>query len=165
MRAAHGLQGRKQVAAVHARGGQELPRGRALLVGQGQKHVLGRDVRVAQGLGLLLGAVQRLGDLAGQGRLGGGTRLLGESLELPLRLGSQLGDVESHLLEQRDDDPVLLRKQGGEEMSVVDDWVTPGASERAGLLQGLGGLHGQTFWLNHGAGLLRYQRAHKNMPI
>src|SRR2546422_668872 len=58
VRAAHALQRRHQIVAIHARGGEELFRGRALLFHQGEEQMLGRHVRVAQRLGLLVGAVQ-----------------------------------------------------------------------------------------------------------
>jgi len=51
----------------------------------------------------------------------------GEALDLALHLGSELGDVQPRLLEQRDDDPVLLREQGVEQMGVVDDGIAAGA--------------------------------------
>src|SRR2546427_8343193 len=78
--------------------------------------------------------------------------LLREPLDLARRLGFQLGDVEPCLLKQRDDDAVVLRQQGVEEMSVVDDGVATLASQGARLLQRLGGLHRQSVRSDHGAG-------------
>src|SRR3989441_7785945 len=37
-------------------------------------------------------------------------------------------------------------------MRIVDDGIAARARQRARLLQGLGGLHGQVFWSDHGAG-------------
>jgi len=127
MRAAHPLEGRQQVLAVDPRGRQELARGRALLVREREQQVLGRDVCVAQRFRLLVGAVGRLRQLARQGGLPGAARLLGEAVDLALGLGRELGDVQPRLLEQRDDDPVLLREQGVEQMGVVDDGIAAGA--------------------------------------
>src|SRR5437667_391096 len=86
-----------------------------------------------------------------QRRLGRRARLLREARDFPLGLGLELGDVDPGLLEQRDDDAVVLREQRLEEMSVVDDGVAARARQRARLLQGLCGLHGQTFWIDHSA--------------
>ena len=64
MGAAHAFERRQQVVVAHARRRQQLPGGRALQVGQGEQQVLGRDVGVAQRLGLRLSTVERLTHLA-----------------------------------------------------------------------------------------------------
>ncbi len=121
--------------------------------------MLGRHVGVAQRLGFLVGAVERPGEFARQRGLGRGPGLFGEAVELPLGLGLELGDVEPRFLEQRDDDAVVLRQQGGEEMSVVDDGVAPRAGQHARLLQGFRGFHGQTFGSDHSGGTVGNLRA------
>src|SRR5438128_1060478 len=87
------------------------------------------------------------------------TGLFREAVELSLRLGLELGDIEPRLLKQRDDDAIVLRQQGGEEVRIVDHRVAPRAGERSRLLQGLGGFHRQTFWSDHSAGGLSNPRA------
>ena len=64
VRAAHALERRQEHPTVHARGSQQLPGGRALLVYQSQEQVLGRHVRVAQPLCLFIGAVEHAADLS-----------------------------------------------------------------------------------------------------
>src|SRR6267378_1315023 len=77
-------------------------------------------------------------------------RLSREAVDLPFRLGAELGDVEPRLLEQGHDDAIVLRQQSEEQMGVVDDRIAARAGQRAGLLQGFGRLDGQTFGSNHG---------------
>ena len=64
MGAAHAFERCQQVVVAHARRRQQLPGRRALQVRQGEQQVLGRDVGVAQRLGLRLGTVERLAHLA-----------------------------------------------------------------------------------------------------
>ncbi len=103
--------------------------------------MLGRHVRVTERFRLFIGAVQDAGQLPRQRRLNT-TGLLGEPLDLALRLGLELGDVPSGLLQQGHDNPLVLLQQGIEKVRVVDDGVAAGARQRSGLLKGFSGLYG-----------------------
>ncbi len=76
--------------------------------------------------------------------------MLGKALDLPLGFGLKLRDVEPGLLEQRHDDALLLLQEGVEQMGIVDDGIALRAGQSRGLLQCLGGLYGQSIWLDHG---------------
>ncbi len=159
MRAAHSRERGEHIVPRHARRRQELPRGRTLLLSEGQEQMLGRDIRVAQPFCFLVGAIEHLREFARQRRLDGDPLLRRETVQLALRVGFELGDVQPRLLQQRDDDAVVLGEKGVEQMGVVQDGVAARARQRPGLLQGLGGLHGQTFRSNHGTGALGNLRA------
>ena len=148
--AAHALERRHENVALHTRGGEKLLRGRPLLFHEGEEEMLGRHVRIAEGFGLLVGAVQDTRHLARQRGLGRRARLPREAVDLPLRLGAELGDVEPGLLEQGHNDAIVLREQSEEEMGVVDDRIAARAGQLAGLLQRFGRLDGQTLGSNHG---------------
>src|SRR2546427_10725520 len=75
------------------------------------QEMLRRHVRVAQRLGLLVGAIQHPRHLAGQRRLGRRARLSREAVDLPLRFGAELADVEPPLLKQGHDDAIVLRQE------------------------------------------------------
>src|SRR5467141_1185922 len=111
--------------------------------------MLGRHVRIAEGLGLLVGAVKDTRHLARQRGLGRRARLPREAVDLPFRFSAELGDVEPRLLEQGHDDAIVLRQQSEEQMGVVDDGIAARAGQRARLLQGFGRLDGQTFGSDH----------------
>ena len=103
--------------------------------------MLGRHVRVTERFRLFIGAVQDAGQLPRQRRLNT-TRLLGKPPDLALRLGLELRDIQSGLLQQGHDNPLVLLQEGVEEMRVVDDGVAAGACQRSGLLKGFSGLNG-----------------------
>ena len=64
VRAPHRLKGSQQVVAAEAACREQLARRGALLLDEGEQHVLGRDVGVAQRLRFLVGAVQHPRELA-----------------------------------------------------------------------------------------------------
>ncbi len=134
MRPAHALQRGEQLGASHLGGRKQLAGRRTLLVREREQQMLGRDVGVAQRLGVLVGAVEHAGQLARHRGLGDRARLLGEPLHLARRLSLELGDVEPGLLEQRDDDALFLVQQDVEEMRVVHHGVAAGPRERRRLL-------------------------------
>src|SRR6267142_4870207 len=107
MRASYALERRQQILAADAGGREQLARRRVLLFGEGEQQMLGGDIRVAQRLGIFVRAIQHARQLPRQRRIRA-TRLLGEALNLALRLGLELRDIEAGFLEQRDDDALVL---------------------------------------------------------
>ena len=159
VRTAHPLERREQVIPIDPRVGQQLPRRGALLLGQRQEQVLRGDVRVVEAFRLAVGAIDHVGQLAGQHRLGSGAGLLGEPFELALRFGAQLSGVQTDFLQQGNDDALFLRQQRMKEMGIVDHGVAPRARQRGGLLQRLRGLYRQAIRSNHSAPIAGNLRA------
>src|SRR2546422_1650544 len=149
VRAAHAFERGQQLRTGDAIGGEQLPRRRVLLLGERQEQMLGRDVGIAERFRFLVGAIQDARQLPGNRRISA-ARLLGKALDLALRLGLELRDVEPRLLQQRHDDSFVLLQQREEKMRIVDDGIALGAGERGRLLQSLGGFNGESIWLDHG---------------
>ena len=75
--------------------------------------------------------------------------MLGEPLDLAFRLGLELRDIQSGLLQQRNDNPLVLLQECIEEMSIVDHGIAAGPRKRGGLLKGFSSLYGESIWLDH----------------
>src|SRR6266404_2576842 len=140
MRAAHTFERGQQLRTRDAIGGEQLAGRGALLFGERQEQMLGRDVGIAERFRFLVGAIQEARQLPGNRRISS-ARLLGKALDLALRVGLELRDVEPRLLQQRHDDSFVLLQQREEEMRIVDDGIALGAGERRRLLESLGGLN------------------------
>src|SRR5690606_10897056 len=121
-----------QVAGVDALGAQQLASGGPPLLRERDEKMLGGHVRIAECLGLLVGAVEDPVQLAAERRLSP-ARLGGEATDLPVHRRGERGDVEPRLLQQRTDDAVLLRQQRGEQVRVVDDGVASLPRSLAGV--------------------------------
>jgi hypothetical protein len=122
MRPAHTLQRGEEVFPRDAIRREQLARGRAFLLREGEQDVFGRNVGVAERLRVLVGAIEHARQLSGKRRLSP-ARLFGKALDFALGVGLKLRDVESGLLQQRDDDTFILLQQGGKQVRVVDDGV------------------------------------------
>src|SRR5581483_8600472 len=88
----------------------------------------------------------------------------GEPLQLALRVGLELRDVEPDLLEEGHHHAFVLREQGVEQVRVIDHRIAAGPRQRRGLLQGLTGLDGQTVSGDHGTSPQRNPHAWRKMP-
>ena len=97
---------------------QQLPRRRALLLGQREQQVLRRYVLVLQVPRLHLRAIQDLVQLARERRLRA-SRLLREPLHRRVDLLPEPGDVHPHLLQHRHDDPLRLRQERAQQVNVL----------------------------------------------
>ena len=126
MRAAHAFERRQQVLALDTTRREQFAGRGALLFGEGEQNVLGRDVRIAKGFRILVGPIEDARQFARQRRLNA-PRLLGKARDLALGLGLELCDVEPGLLEQRDDNSLVLLQQGIKEMGIVNNRIAFGA--------------------------------------
>ncbi len=149
VRAAHALEGRAEIVGRDVFGAQQGADGRALLLGQGEQQMLGGDVLVAHPLGFLFRPVEDAIHLAAERRLRP-AGLGGEPGDLALGRLPQAGDVESRLLEQRLNHPLVLRQQGEKQVGIVDDRVAAAACRFTGVAEGFLGLDGQAVGSDHG---------------
>ena len=147
VRAAHGFQCLEQIIAGDADGIEQGLRLRAFDIGECEKEMLGGDVLVAQLLGLVLGAIEDLIELARE--IGLRAALLRVPRDFPLHAFAKRGDAGAKLLENRDNDALLLVEQRGEKMDVVDCRITVSPRERHRLVQCFAGLHGEAFGIDH----------------
>ena len=114
-----------EVVGVKRLAAENGPGGRALFVDHGQQQVLGRDVRVAQLLGLRVRPVEDPIDLPTEARLRTAPGLGREAGDLPLDRLPHRGHVEPGLLEQRLNHAFVLGQQRGKQVGVVHDRVAP----------------------------------------
>jgi hypothetical protein len=128
---------------------QQCPGGGVLLVGEREQQMLGRDVLVAQGLGLLLRAIEDPVDLAAQGRLRASALLGGKAADLALGGLRQGRHIQAGLLQQRLHHALGLAEQREQQMGVVDDGVAAASGVLARVAKRLLGLDGQSLWSNH----------------
>ena len=119
--AAHLLEGGEDVALFGAGGGEDAL-GVVLRLRQGEQHVLGGDVLVAEPVGLLVGDAEDLLRAAVHADLRAGRA--GQTLQALLHEVAQVGKVDADLLQQRLNDALLLFQQrsqhvNGEDFGVV----------------------------------------------
>ena len=143
----------RSTSAVTSLALSRVPGRGALLRREAQHEVLGGDVRVLERLGLLLGAVEHLVELAAEGGLAGGPLLPRQPRELALQLLLQGGDVQAGLLEQRLHHPFVLRQQRREEMGVIEDRIAAPTCIIRSVAEGFLCLQGQSFGSQHGGSL------------
>ena len=120
----------------------------SLYVRESEQHVLGGDVLVAECLGFLFGAIENLGQLARQIRLG--VALLRVARNLRLRLVAEGGYTHAKLLQNRNDDPFVLREEGKEQMEVVNDRVARATRCRDGFVERFARFDREAVCIDHG---------------
>ncbi len=101
--------------------GEKVPALGSLHIRKREQEVLGRDEFVAEFLGVRLGFVEDLVQLAGERRLG--VRLLRVSRHLAADGLAQLRHADAELLQDGNDDPLVLRKESKEQVQIVDERV------------------------------------------
>ena len=99
-------------------------------------------------LGLVLGLVEHLIELARDRRLGVAAAW-GSGPISARDLLPEGGDVDAELLEKGDDDALVLLEQRGEQVDVVDERIAGAAREGESVLDGLGGLYGEAIGVEH----------------
>jgi hypothetical protein len=107
------------------------------------------DILVAQLACLCIPAIEDPLDLTTETWLRSSTGLGRKPSELPLQLIGEGCQVKSGLLEERPDDTFILRQEGGQQMSVVDDGVAASSGELSSISERLLSLDCQSFWSNH----------------
>ncbi len=148
VRAPHLLEGFEQRLAVGPNGAQQREALRFLDRREREQQVLGADVLVLERLGLFLGLVEHLIELAGERRVAAAA-LLGIARSLLLDLGSQVADVRADLLQERNDDPFFLAEQGEEQVAIVDEGIAGAAGEAEGFLDGIACFDGELVGVEH----------------
>ena len=148
VRAAHLLERLEELLARRAEAVEQAVAFVALHGGEREQEVLGADVVVLQLLGILLGAVEDLIDLARERRIGAAA-LLGIAGRLLLHARAEVGNVHTDLLQEWDDDPFFLREQRLQEVAVVDERIPGAAGDPERILDGVARFDGEFIWVQH----------------
>ena len=104
--------------------------------------MLSRHILVAKCFCFFLCRIDNLRELATETRLR--IALLRVATGFEFGCSAKRCDVRTHALENGHDNPLVLNKQGEEEMKVVHEWIARFAREAYRIIERFGALHRQT---------------------